>query len=57
MTGARPVFGRPSELAQDKAYTAAGFGLTTGEWRDMLASDSALAINVHRVHLPENGAR
>jgi uncharacterized protein GlcG (DUF336 family) len=93
MTGARPVFGRPSlphdlarrllsaaedeaaaidqpiaiavvdesgvlkafarmdgaplltvQLAQDKAYTAAGFGLTTGEWRDMLASDSALAV-------------
>jgi uncharacterized protein GlcG (DUF336 family) len=32
------------QLAQDKAYTAAGFGLTTGEWRDMLAADAQLAI-------------
>jgi uncharacterized protein GlcG (DUF336 family) len=32
------------QIAQDKAYTAAGFGVTTGAWRDMLAADAALAI-------------
>jgi len=31
------------QICQDKAYTAAGFGLTTGQWRDMIAGDSALA--------------
>jgi uncharacterized protein GlcG (DUF336 family) len=31
------------QIAQDKAYTAAGFGLATGDWRDMLLADEGLA--------------
>jgi uncharacterized protein GlcG (DUF336 family) len=31
------------QIAEDKAYTAAGFGLTTVDWGDMLASDAGLA--------------
>lgn len=31
------------QIAQDKAYTAAGFGLTTDDWREMLLADAGLA--------------
>jgi uncharacterized protein GlcG (DUF336 family) len=32
------------QIAQDKAYTAAGFGLTTDAWRDMLVGDRGLGL-------------
>jgi uncharacterized protein GlcG (DUF336 family) len=36
---------RPSgEIAQDKAYTAAGFGMATHEWADFIKDDPTLVI-------------
>jgi uncharacterized protein GlcG (DUF336 family) len=32
------------QIAQDKAYTAAGFGLPTEAWREMFQSDAALGM-------------
>src|SRR4051794_27331659 len=32
------------QIAQDKAYTAAGFGLPTEAWREMFASDAVLGM-------------
>jgi uncharacterized protein GlcG (DUF336 family) len=31
------------QIAQDKAYTAAGFGLSTDEWHDFIKNDPPLA--------------
>jgi uncharacterized protein GlcG (DUF336 family) len=31
------------QIAQDKAYTAAGFGLSTDQWHDFIKSDPPLA--------------
>lgn len=35
-----------AQVAQDKAYTAAGFGLPTGQWPSMLADNAPLALGV-----------
>jgi uncharacterized protein GlcG (DUF336 family) len=36
---------RPAgEIAQDKAYTAAGFGMATHEWADFIKDDPSLAV-------------
>jgi uncharacterized protein GlcG (DUF336 family) len=32
------------QLAQDKAYTAAGFGLPTGQWHEITQQDGPLAL-------------
>ncbi|GAA3526855.1 hypothetical protein GCM10022222_07300 [Amycolatopsis ultiminotia] len=32
-----------AQLAQDKAYTAAGFGLPSGQWHEFLQQDAPLA--------------
>jgi uncharacterized protein GlcG (DUF336 family) len=40
MDGAAP---QAIQIAQDKAYTAAGFGLATGEWHEMMNNDAPLA--------------
>jgi uncharacterized protein GlcG (DUF336 family) len=39
-----------SGIAQDKAYTAVGFGRPTHEWYDAIAADPALALGF--VHTP-----
>ncbi len=31
------------QIAQDKAYTAAGFGLPTGQWHELMTQDAPLA--------------
>jgi len=31
------------QIAQDKAYTAAGFGMPTAQWHDLLAQDAPMA--------------
>ena len=31
------------QIAQDKAYTAAGFGLSTDQWHDFIKNDPPLA--------------
>lgn len=40
MDGAGPQSG---QIAQDKAYTAAGFGLPTAQWHEFMQQDAALA--------------
>jgi uncharacterized protein GlcG (DUF336 family) len=32
------------QIAVDKAYTAAGFGLATGAWHDLIRADAPLAL-------------
>jgi uncharacterized protein GlcG (DUF336 family) len=34
------------QIAQDKAYTAAGYGLSTESWREMFAGDAVLGAAV-----------
>ncbi|MTD54563.1 GlcG/HbpS family heme-binding protein [Amycolatopsis pithecellobii] len=41
MDGAPP---QAIQIAQDKAYTAAGFGMPTGQWHDFMTNDSPLAM-------------
>jgi uncharacterized protein GlcG (DUF336 family) len=31
-----------AQIAQDKAYTAAGFGMPSGQWHDVMAADAPL---------------
>jgi hypothetical protein len=33
------------QLSQDKAYTAAGFGLPTGQWHEFMSGDAPLALD------------
>lgn len=32
------------QIAQDKAYTAAGFGMPTGQWHEFMSQDAPLAL-------------
>lgn len=33
-----------AQVAQDKAYTAAGFGMPTGQWHDVMTADAPLGM-------------
>jgi uncharacterized protein GlcG (DUF336 family) len=32
------------QISQDKAYTAAGFGMPTGQWHEFMKNDAALTV-------------
>lgn len=37
------------EIAQDKAYTAVGFGMPTHQWHDFIKDDPPLALGIPKV--------
>jgi len=46
------AFLHSTDIAIDKAYTAASFGFPTSQWKGLLASDEALRIGMpHRPRL------
>ena len=45
------------QVAQDKAYTAIGFGLPTDAWFDFIKDDPPLALGATGGHRPPGGLR